>query len=332
MSIAQPTIAIIGAGMSGLACARDLHAAGVSVQVFEKSYGVGGRMSTRKAEGDRFYDHGAQYFTARDKRFQQQVSDWLANGTVAEWQGHIVVLNNGKSTEKQDANQRFVGVPNMREPSRQLAESVSITHATRIASLAREHERWHLQDDSGIHHGPFDGVVVSAPAPQAAELLSPIPELAEQAQAATMLPSWATMAAFDEPLEAPFDGAFVHDSPLSWIARNNSKPNRPTAPEAWVLHATPEDAAENLERDPTEVAPMMLNAFWQATRLPPREPRQLLAHRWRYALPSAPLEDRCLFDPRLRVGACGDWCGGPRVEGAFLSGTAVAEKLLATLR
>jgi NADPH-dependent 2,4-dienoyl-CoA reductase/sulfur reductase-like enzyme len=46
----QPTVAVIGAGISGLTCARTLADHGVSVTVFEKSRGLGGRMATRRSE------------------------------------------------------------------------------------------------------------------------------------------------------------------------------------------------------------------------------------------------------------------------------------------
>ena len=52
------------------------------------------------------------------------------------------------------------------------------------------------------------------------------------------------------------------------------------------------------------------------------------AHFWRYAIPPEPLGTRCLFDPELAIAACGDWCGGPRVEGAYLSGVAAAGRMM----
>ena len=61
-------IAIVGAGMAGIACARTLVQAGHRVTVFDKSQGLGGRMSTRGSAFGTF-DHGAQYFTVRDDRF-----------------------------------------------------------------------------------------------------------------------------------------------------------------------------------------------------------------------------------------------------------------------
>ena len=48
------------------------------------------------------------------------------------------------------------------------------------------------------------------------------------------------MLAFKQSLGLEFGGAFVHGSPLSWIARNSSKPGRDVEPETWVLHASSE--------------------------------------------------------------------------------------------
>ena len=77
---------------------------------------------------------------------------------------------------------------------------------------------------------------------------------------------WSLMLSFDIPLSSiPFDGAFVDDSPLSWIARNSSKPGRRTEPESWVLHASPEWSRQNLETPGDVIERQLLTAFWSAT-------------------------------------------------------------------
>jgi predicted NAD/FAD-dependent oxidoreductase len=38
------------------------------------------------------------------------------------------------------------------------------------------------------------------------------------------------------------------------------------------------------------------------------------AFRWRFAIPANPLPERFVYDDALRIGLCGDWVGGPRVE------------------
>ena len=53
-------VAVIGAGIAGLACAYELSKAGLSVQVYESETAVGGRMSTRTRDGFSF-DLGANF-------------------------------------------------------------------------------------------------------------------------------------------------------------------------------------------------------------------------------------------------------------------------------
>ena len=118
---------------------------------------------------------------------------------------------------------------------------------------------------------------------------------------------------------------------LGWAARNTSKPGRPPG-EAWVLHARPEWSEAQLENEPGEVESLLLEAFGDALARPLPPPRFITAHRWRFALPDPPLGRPCLYDPEVGLGAAGDWCGGPRVEGAFLSGLALARQLLAPTR
>ena len=86
------TVAIVGAGMSGLSCARQLVAAGFRVRLFDKGRGVGGRVSVRRSESGTVFDHGAQYFTVQDAAMAEQaeqVEHWTAARVVAPWKGRI---------------------------------------------------------------------------------------------------------------------------------------------------------------------------------------------------------------------------------------------------
>lgn len=325
--LAKLSVAVVGAGVSGLTCARSLADHGLQVRVFDKARGAGGRMSTRRAGAWRF-DHGAQYFTVRDAGFRARVAAWRRDGLVAPWTGRIAVLDGGTTVTKADETERLVAVPGMSALCRHLAGDLDVCFETRVDGLERTADRWRLASSGGRDLGAFDAVVVSAPAPQAAALLEgAAPELAGRAGAVAMSPCWAVMAAFYEPLALGFDGAFVHRSPLAWVARNASKPGR-RGGESWVLHGSPGWSERNLELEPAEAATRLLEAFSEAAGDLGSAPVHLEAHRWRYALPQTPLAEPCLFDAGLRLAVCGDWCGGPRVEGAFLSGRAAAERML----
>jgi predicted NAD/FAD-dependent oxidoreductase len=173
-----------------------------------------------------------------------------------------------------------------------------------------------------------DVVLVAVPPAQAAPLLAAAPRLLERASAAALRPCWAVLLGFESAVPVEFDAAFLKLGPLSWVARNSSKPGREGG-EAWVLHASMPWSEENLECDPAEVERLLRAEF--VSRCIGSQPPALShadAHRWRYARPDPGIEAPCLFDDGLRIGVAGDWCGSNRIEGAFLSGVALAGRVL----
>lgn len=331
-----PNIAVIGAGLSGLTAARTLADHGLSVTVFEKSRGVGGRMATRRTDqGD--FDHGAQYFTVRDPRFRRYVDSWLRTGLVQPWpdtdEGQtIVVLNNGQLERESNSIERFVPRPTMNAIAKHLAQELTVQLNTRIKNIDTESGAISLFDDSGNPLGQFDRLIVSAPAAQTAELLSAsFPKLANEMSQIEMNPCWATMASFDRPVTENWQGAFLHDSFLSWTSRNSTKPDRHPSSENVVIHASPEWTLQQWDSDPQQVAQMMLAEFWKVTGCRPQEPNHLIAHRWKYAIPVESTSTINCCDANGLVTVCGDWVHGGRVEGAFLTGMAAAGQLLSRI-
>lgn len=319
-------IAIIGAGLSGVVAARTLAGHGHRVQIFEKARGGGGRMTTRRAQGYTF-DHGAQYFTARDPHFRQRVGQWENAGIVQQWDGRIrVVRNSGILTEKQP-HRRYVGVPGMSAVARHLAENLDVAWSTRVGGIRKAERHMMLVDESDRDLGAFDIVVTSAPAEQSAQLLTGHTHFSERLSAVRMTPCWAVMLVFETPLVLPFDAAFIHDSNLSWASRNGSKPGRGEG-DTWVLHADAAWSTTNYQLDPQDVIERLTDAFFSVVPSPTVVPAFSIAHRWRYAQTENPLTDGALWDAEAMVGACGDWCAGSRVEGAYLSGAAMAGKIL----
>ncbi len=271
----------------------------------------------------------AQYFTVRNEAFKSCVARWIRVGVVAPWTGRIVSILGGVCTWKEDSSQRFVGVPGMNAVGTHLAEGLDVRYQSHVDAVDREGAGWRLCDRTGKPLGTFDCLVVATPAPQAAALLSAAPNLEQQARQARMTGCWAVMLGFAQSLSLPFDGAFIAGSPLAWVARDSSKPSRSTPHETWVLHASPEWSEEHIEETPDAVLAELTGAFWSATGATAAAPSYAASHRWRYALPPEPLASPYLYDAQLRIGACGDWCGGPRVEGAFLSGQSLASRILA---
>lgn len=315
------TIAIIGAGMAGLACADALAERGLAVRLFDKGRGPGGRMSTRRMavatlkEGSCTvaFDHGAQYVTARDPAFVAQMQRWEASGVATRW-----------PAAGADA---WVGTPGMSALVNAMAERHAVRWGCRVERIERAADGWRLvgtKGDGGLDESGFDSVVIAVPAEQVAALADPhAPEIAAAARASHSAPCWTVMAAFDAPLPAPDilragDG-LPAGSPLGWATRNSAKPGRDREPEAWVLQATHDWSAEHLEDDPATITPALLAALSNALGTPLPSPLTTAAHRWRYARAHA-RDEGALWDADARIGACGDWLMGPRVESAWSSG------------
>jgi hypothetical protein len=271
-------------------------------------------MSTRRVEtplGTVSFDHGAQYFTARGDGFRAEVARWAAEGLAAPWPAA--------------GPEAWVGVPSMNTPVKALAEGPSIAWSTTVEALSRDGDAWRLKTPEGVS-GPFDTVVLALPAEQAAALVSGWDaDLAARAAASQTAPCWTVMAAFSERLPVAAD-TLGEDGVLGWAARNSAKPGR-GGPEAWVLQAGPDWSRHHLEDTAEAVGQALLAAFAKRIGAPLPEPLTLQAHRWRYARSSAG-SDLALWSGAARLGCCGDWLAGPRIECAWDSGQALARLMV----
>jgi len=324
--------AIVGAGIAGLGCAKALGEAGVSVTVFERDEFPGGRAAT-VINGAGPYDHGAQYFTASDGRFAAELQRWQSAGIVQRWAGRIIAFDGGSVQDKTASVERFVGVPGMRRIGLHMTQGIDVRYSTPVARLQRGADGWHLHGESkeAGGSGPFDAVLLAVPSPAAAALAAGLTPLAEIAGAVNWDPCWAVAMALAQPSGAAFDGAFVNDDPiLGWVALDSAKPRRGQVDgvaERWVLHARPQWSSRYAALNEQEVTHWMIRSF--AARLRRNlNPLHAQAVRWQHAAPVNPLPQTCLWDGTQRLGMAGDWCGGPRIEGAYLSGLALAEAAL----
>jgi renalase len=328
-------ILVIGAGVAGLTAARMLCETGHAVRVVDRARAPGGRLATRhvlNADADRAehaslaFDHGAQYFTARDPSFASEVESWQQARIVQAWQGKLATFDSEGREAVEDQQTRWAGVPAMSAIGRHLAGSLDVTCGVRVTTLARDGGGWTATTADGEILGRSDAIVLAVPAPQAVPLLIAAPNLVEVAARVAMHPCWAALVAFDDRVKAPFDGAFVSSSPLAWIARDRSKPRRQLA-ETWVLHASADWSVSHLGDSADAVGPFLLNAFADLVRAQLPHPVHLSAHRWRHACADPALAVGALADDDARLVVCGDWCLGNRVEAAFLSGRAAAERI-----
>lgn len=331
-----------------MTAASSIARAGHRVTLFDKGYRPGGRLATRQADDPHTFDHGAQYFTVRSDALGAEVRRWQSLGKATPWEGRIGVIDRpGQSRPKPGGPERWVGRPTNRAVAELVAselptDRVELRSGREVTAVRRSGDAWRIvHGERGAlgktgsatvpldHDGPYDAVWVTAPPEQAAVLAAQTP-LEAEARSTAMLPCWAVMVRFDEPVETSFDGLFINKGPLTWACRNSSKPGR-TPGEAWVLHTGPEYSRSRIEEAPQTVAREMVRAFFLVLGAPSVRTVHLSAHRWRYSAPETPRTDGALWNDHLRLGLAGDWLSGARVEGAFLSGLEAGRRTLESL-
>ncbi len=330
-------VVVVGAGLSGLACAKRLVQAGLHVEVVEKSRGVSGRCSTRYSEAGNF-DHGAQYFTVESTDFAAQVGQWESTGHAARWRCDEALFEDGFWTHRPDTRDRWVGVPGMNALGQALAEGLDVTLKQRVTGISHENGRWRVSarvDTAGqlgdsVPDRWADALVLAIPSVQALDLLPPSSPATAAMQRASMLPCWAIMLAFEQPLDAPAPVLRFRDQPIAWMARESSKPGRAPG-ERWSLHVSAAASQQWLEESSDQVLARVRS--WLEERFGTVPPiRHAAAHRWRYALAGHAVDSGFVWDGALRLGVCGDACAGPRIEAAWTSGHTLAGQVLTALQ
>uniref|UniRef100_A0A2N9IGI7 Amine oxidase domain-containing protein n=1 Tax=Fagus sylvatica TaxID=28930 RepID=A0A2N9IGI7_FAGSY len=355
-------VAVVGSGISGAVCASSLAKNGVSVTIFESARGPGGRMSQRREVSEDgkelVFDHGAPFFTASNAEVLGLVHEWESRGLVAQWKHNFgsfdCASNKFVDMEQEGSAKRYVGVPGMNAICRALCQEPGVESkfgvgVGRLEWLENEN-LWSLIGLDGQNLGHFQGVVASDKnivSPRFTNVtgrpppldLSLAPELSVKLQDIPVIPCFALMLAFAEPLSAiPIKGFTIKNSDvLSWAHCDSSKPGRSATSERWVLHSTMEYANSVIaqtglqklsEATLKKVAEELFHEF-QSTGLKISQPFFKKAHRWGSAFPATSIarEEKCLWEKNKRLAIAGDFCVSPNIEGAIVSGIAAASKL-----
>ncbi len=313
---------VVGAGLSGLVAARTLQDAGVRVTVFEKEEKVGGRMRTDTVRGGVF-DHGAQFFTVRSDRFEEIVWAWISAGVAEEWARGFA---DASGEHHEDGHPHYKGTRGMSAIAEHLAEGLDVRTAAEVSGLRRGERSWEVIAGGSTHES---GALVLTP-PSALALvdengLSLPPGARSNLEGIVYDPCIAVMVLPDGAGAVPEPGGVqIGGDPLFWVADNRRK-GISEAP-ALTIHAGPEWSREHLHGDDETVSRLLLE---EAKNYIGTGIEATAVYRWEYSQPVGTHDERFVYvegPPPLVF--CGDAYGGPKVEGAVLSGLAAAERLL----
>ncbi|ASW54563.1 NAD(P)/FAD-dependent oxidoreductase [Plantactinospora sp. KBS50] len=344
---------VVGAGIAGVSCARELAAAGVPVRIRERARVPGGRMASRRFDG-RPADLGAAYFTVSDPDFAAVVRRWAAAGLAREWTDTFVAYDATGRTER-PGPVRWAAPGGLRSLVTQLAGGLDVT-TDRLVTM--------VEPGPLVDSEPVEAVVLAMPGPQAARLLdTPLAAAVRATRARRWAPSLAAVLRYPRRSWVDFAGAFVNDHPVLATVCDDGDRRGDRAP-VLVAHTTAEFAGRYLPQ-PSLAGPEIDRAVRDLLALP--DPAaEVFVHRWTYARPEpaaaadpeaadpaaadaavtdAAVTDAAVTDPGAAdsggagyhldddgIGLAGDAFGTPKVQTAWCSGRALGRALAARLR
>jgi predicted NAD/FAD-dependent oxidoreductase len=351
-------IAIIGAGLSGAILAQELSQF-FDVVIFEKSRGIGGRTSSRRKDEFSF-DHGAQAFCVRSKKFKDYLKSFIDTEIIAPWRGKIAILESDKTTLTNFNEEHFVACPTMNSLTKAIINSschnsttVSacqsappicqsappICHPALVAGsittnlnykveiLSFKNQKWQINNAPET----FDFLISTAPSAQTQALMQnflPAENLISQTQ---MHACFSLMLGFDEKINLSWIFAKVKNSPIKLISLNSSKPQRSCEKTCFVAQTKNSYSNKNLNKNPEEIKKELIAEFEKLTKINCQKAAYQEIHLWRYALVKKSLINKNYCNFSLNFAATSDWTSNSRIEEVFLSAKNLSKKLISKL-
>lgn len=326
----QAKIAILGAGLAGLNLANLLKT-NAEIVLFEKSDKLGGRMATHRCNGFEF-DHGAQFFTAKDSLFKDCVARLVDANVVASWPARFVEIEHRSMMSQRtwdDAFPHYVGIPSMNAIAQHLAEGLDVRFNQLITCIKPHRTKWVLETADG-QFGEFDWVVSTLPAEQAKVILPDSYQPKKALQSVQMQPCFTLMLGYDSPRRSTWDAAFVSQSILSWVSVNSAKPNR-AKPYTLVTMSRNDWARDNFARPEAQIIAELLTELEGVMGEKLGDATYIKLKKWKYANADKQKNELSFVDHAAKLACCGDWCISGRIESAFMSSSRVAETIKASL-
>jgi hypothetical protein len=341
----MPSVAIIGAGCSGLAAAHELHDAGFVVTLFEQSQEVGGRAASRDQQGF-IYDYGAQYIKSGSSVSVDLITRrfWLAdllNISKPVWifneEGHIQ-----EGDPVQNAEPKWNYRSGLNALAKRMAQGLDIRLQTRIDYLQPDTTGWKLFDNLGQSAGEFDRVLITIPASEATELIkaSQIPDTRQEEICALLDKARynplisVTLGYRPMPQIRPYYALVNTDKAhaISWLAWEHEKaPERvPEGAGLLIAQMAPQYSQDNWHTPDAELIDDVANRIAVLLDEPLNKPFFSDLYHWRYALPAEKADAGQLNALAMPLGIafCGDAFVGGRVHLALEHGVEVARQLI----
>ena len=336
-----PRVAVVGAGIAGLTCARELQLRGYDPVVFEAGDRLGGRCGSLATRVGSF-DDGAQVINGATRLGSYAVQRPGELAALHAWTVPATAAEDEPKGRDRDADLDeaevtrtlkllgAVGVPSMGALANAIARPLDVRLQTPIQQAQRRGANWILRDSAGEIDEGFEALVLAVPAPLALPLAQASAPLMAALRTVRYRSRWVLLLGSERAVGLPGFREF-HGSPIERVAAMHSKPGRPTnGPQRWFIEADQLWSSQHEDDDDVTAADLLLDIF-RAHAGRPVTPNYLRAHQWRHAFVDQPASQPgvadCLWDGSAQLGICGDSVVASQVDRVHASGVALARAM-----
>jgi hypothetical protein len=313
-------VAIVGAGIAGLSCARELTARGASPTVFEKSRGPGGRCATRRS-GHFFWDSGATSLLPRGKTLERVITEELDTSELVRVTKPVAIHENLRvrpGDPGRGNGNRYCYQNGINTLAKLLGQGLNVRANTPVSEVRAVGDQFEIAGEA------FDHLVLTAPIPQVSLMLWSLNEtrpLANVRYRACI----SIMLGYETPLpERPYFALLDPEQshPLTWLSLESVKvPGRPST---LVAQMNRSFSRREYERPDSDLVASILPYLVQLVGPEFGKPVVSSVMRWKYSQPESFARFEDVNPARSRLWIASDGLLGGHLEDAYEIGVRVA--------
>lgn len=291
-------IAIIGAGFSGCNLYDNLRLRFDDITIFEKSRGVGGRLST-KYIGDKFIDHG----TSRLFPITEDLKEFC--------------LDLSKNAVLRAKYDEFFPKEGINKICKFLIDDKDLKTNTKITSAKLVDNKWNLKDENGNSFEGFDKLFLTIPATQILQIDITLEDSIKSQLQTVSYDSVFTLILYSnnkkiENISKIFENENVED------IIDNSRKYFYKDFNSYVIHSTKDFANSLNQFSKEEISDRFLNSFSEEIKKE-LEKLTIIPHLWKFAFAKTSLDIPYYLNEDKNLGICGDYFNYNNLESALLS-------------
>jgi renalase len=291
-------IAIIGAGFSGCNLYNNLKEKYPDITIFEKSRGVGGRLST-KYIGDKFIDHGTSSLIPSTDNLK------------------LFCLNLANIEIVRAKYDEFIPKAGINSICKFLIDEKDLIKNTKITKAVNSNNKWLLEDENHKTYENFDLLFITIPATQIMQMQIELPKDFKEKLSQIKYDSVFSLILYsDKNIQLPQNE--LYENPDIQNIINNSKKYLYKNFSSYVIHSTREFANCVNEKSKDEICELFLDNFNDNIK-ETLEEFTIVPHLWKYAFAKNSLEMPYFLNKEKNLGICGDYFSYNNLEAALLS-------------